>query len=568
VIGYLTQTFPLIHGLVAPRSRSPLRRGAASKPSTQTRHPRPPRQPSSSATLVRNRMTKPTAPKLSDLISPDEILAQKGPLDCAISGLVMDSRRVVPGSVFFALPGRRSDGAQFIDEAISRGAVAIVAQTLPALVPSKVSCVQVAESRVVLARAAQRYYGYPDRALAAIGVTGTNGKTTVTHLIKHLLDKREQRVGLIGTIHYDLGARTVPSFRTTPESLDVYGMMAQMRDAGCAQVVMEVSSHGIDQHRVLGLGFEVAVFTNLTRDHLDYHDGLEAYFAVKAGWMTGAGLGGTPPKIAVINIDDPYGARLAAMLPEGVRLVTYGESPTAMIRAEAVELGFKSTQFRLVWPGARAGSENSLALTSPLIGRYNVSNLLAAAAVAWSTGRDLRKCLARLASFKGVPGRMEQVEAGQPYSVLVDYAHTDDALRNALGMLRAITPGRLMVVFGCGGQRDRAKRPLMTAAVQAYADFAFATADNPRGEPLAQIFEDMQGGVSDAARIAWIDDRRRAISLALDACKGGDLLLVAGKGHESYQEFADTVIPFDDRQTVRELIAIKALKAAGGAHTS
>jgi len=507
-------------------------------------------------------MTK-LAPKLSDLLKPDEIQAHKGSLDCAISGLVMDSRRVVPGAVFFALPGRRSDGAQFIDEAISRGAVAIVAQKLPALVPSKLTYVQVAEPRVVLARAAQRYYGYPDRALSTIGVTGTNGKTTVTHLVKHLLDTPKQRVGLIGTIHYDLGARTVPSYRTTPESLDVYGMMAQMRDAGCVQTAMEVSSHGIDQHRVLGLGFEVAVFTNLTRDHLDYHDGLEDYFKAKARFFTGETIGGLgpnpPPKIAVINTDDPYGQRLETMLLPSTRLVTYGENAEATIRAEAVELGFKTTRLRLVWP------EGSCELTSPLIGRYNVSNLLAAAAVAWSTGRDLRKCLARLASFKGVPGRMEQVEAGQAYSVLVDYAHTDDALRNALGMLRTITPGRLMVVFGCGGQRDRAKRPLMTAAVQEFADFAFATADNPRGEPLAQIFSDMESGVSAPARIAWVDDRRRAISLALDACKAGDCLLVAGKGHESYQEFADTVIPFDDRKTVRELIGIKALKNAASA---
>ncbi|KXU34540.1 UDP-N-acetylmuramyl peptide synthase [Cephaloticoccus capnophilus] len=559
MIGYLSQNFPLIHAF-APRTDSPLRLVAPSRHHTQTR-PSKPSDPNRikngvGKTLVRNRMTK-SAPKLSDFLKPDEIQAHKGSLDCPISGLVMDSRRVVPGSVFFALPGRRSDGVQFIDEAISRGAVAIVAQKLPGLVPSKLTYVQVADPRVVLARVAQRYYGHPDRALSAIGVTGTNGKTTVTHLVKHLLDTPKQRVGLIGTIHYDLGARTVPSFRTTPESLDVYGMLAQMRDAGCAQVAMEVSSHGIDQHRVLGLGFEVGVFSNLTRDHLDYHDGLEDYFKVKARFFTGEL--GTAPKIAVINTDDAYGQRLTAMLPETVRLVTYGENPDAMIRAEAVELGFKTTRLRLVWP------EGTCEVTSPLIGRYNVSNLLAAAAVAWSTGLDLRKCLARLASFKGVPGRMEQVEAGQAYSVLVDYAHTDDALRNALGMLRAITPGRLMVVFGCGGQRDRAKRPLMTAAVQEFADFAFATADNPRGEALTQIFKDMEAGVSDAARITWIDDRRRAISLALDACKAGDCLLVAGKGHESYQEFADTVIPFDDRKTVRELIAIKALKHGGAA---
>ena len=330
-------------------------------------------------------------------------------------------------------------------------------------------------------------------------------------------------------------------------------MMAQMRNADCKQAVMEVSSHGIDQQRVLGLEFGVAVFTNLTRDHLDYHQSLEAYFEVKTRLFTGEI--GTKPKIAVINIDDPHGMALVAKISEGVRVVTIGENSEATVRAEKLVLNFKNSTFTLVWPGGK------VEVDSPMIGRYNVNNLLAAIATAWSLGRDPQVFLTRLKSFTGVPGRMERIEEGQPYNVLVDYAHTDDALHNALSMLRVITPGRLLVVFGCGGKRDRAKRAMMMRAVQKFADHTFATADNPRGEALTQIFEDMKEGVSSPKSITWIDDRRRAISLALDTCKPGYCLLVAGKGHESYQEFADTVIPFDDRQVVRELIGIKALKS-------
>ncbi|HXN35694.1 MAG TPA: UDP-N-acetylmuramoyl-L-alanyl-D-glutamate--2,6-diaminopimelate ligase, partial [Opitutaceae bacterium] len=442
----------------------------------------------------------------------------------------------------------------FVDEAVSRGAAAIVAQKLPAHPPGKVTFVQVADARVILARVAQRYYKFPDRALTVTGVTGTNGKTTVAHLIRHFLNGTE-RVGLLGTISYDLGARTVPSFRTTPEALDIFGMLAQMRDAGCRNAVMEVSSHGIAQQRVLGLEFGAAVFTNLTRDHLDFHGSLESYFEVKSRLFTGAV--GPVPRVAVVNIDDACGERLAATIAAGTpaaRLVTFGENPRADVRALDVVLNFTDTAFRLAWPGGSA------AVASPLVGRYNVSNVLAAAATAWALGRDPSAFLRRLREFKGVPGRMERIEEGQPFNVLVDYAHTDDALRNALGMLRAITPGRLLVVFGCGGNRDRTKRPRMVQAVQEIADFAFATADNPRGEPLERIFADMREGAVDPSRITWVDDRRRAISLALDAARAGDSLLIAGKGHEGYQEFADTVVPFDDRQVVRELIGVKALR--------
>ena len=494
------------------------------------------------------------APKLSDYFEEAEIVASKGSLDRPISGIVMDSRRVVPGALFFANSGLRADGATFVDEAISRGAVAVVVSKLPAHPPAKVTFIQVADPRAALARVAQRYYRFPDRDMTVVGVTGTNGKTTVTHLIKQFLNG-DQKVGLLGTISYDLGARSVPSFRTTPESLDIYGMLGQMRDNGCRQAVMEVSSHGIDQQRVLGLQFGAAVFTNLTRDHLDYHKTLDAYFEVKTRLFTGEI--GSPPKVAVVNLDDPYGERLVALLRERypmVKVVTFGENAAADVRAESLGLNFKNTTFQLVWP------QGSLVVDSPLIGRYNVSNLLASLATAWALGRDPVILLPRIKAFKGVPGRMERIEEGQPFNVLVDYAHTDDALRNALGMLRAITPGRLFVVFGCGGNRDRSKRPLMVQAVQEFADAAFATADNPRSEPLAQIFADMKAGVTQPEKITWIEDRRRAISLALDVARAGDCLLIAGKGHEGYQEFADTVAPFDDRQVVRELIGIKTLR--------
>ena len=529
MIGYLTQNHALIHAF-------------------RTRPVGRPRK----ADTISPRIFK-MAPKLSDYFQESDVVALRGTLDRPISGLAMDSRRVVPGNLFFALPGLRADGAAFIDEAIDRGAVAVVSHRLPTMAPAKVTFIQVADPRAMLARVAQRYYRFPDRDLQVVGVTGTNGKTTVTHLLKHFLNG-DQRVGLLGTINYDLGARTVPSFKTTPESLDIYGMLAQMRDNGCRHAVMEVSSHGIDQQRVLGMQFGAAVFTNLTRDHLDYHKTFDAYFAVKTRLFTGA-IGSTP-KVAAVNLDDPYGEKLAALVPPGVKLVTFGERPRALVRAEQVTLGFKHTTFRLVWP------QGELTVESPLIGRYNVNNLLAAIATAWGLGRDPVVFLPRLKSFPGVAGRMERIEEGQPFNVLVDYAHTDDALRNALGMLRTITPGRLLVVFGCGGRRDRTKRPLMVKAVQEFADQAFATADNPRSEALAQIFADMRAGVTAPEKIAWIDDRRRAISLALDVAKPGDCLLIAGKGHESYQEFADTVIPFDDRQVVRELIGIKTLKPA------
>ena len=506
--------------------------------------------------LALNRVFK-AAPKLSDYLRDAELLGVKGTLDRAISGLAIDSRRVAPGNLFFVLPGLHADGASFIDEAVSRGAAAVItAAKLPALPPARVTFVQVAHARATLAAVAQRYYKFPDRDMSVVGVTGTSGKTTVAHLLRHFLSA-DQKVGLIGTIHYNLGARTVPALRTTPEALDLFGMLGQMRDAGCRHAVMEVGAHGYDHERAPGLQFGAAIFTNCTSSRLAGGDSAENDFEAKARLFSGAN--GAAPRLAVVNLDDPWGEKLAARISAerpGVRVITFGEHPRAQVRAEVFALHIRGAVFRVSWPSG------ACLVDSPLVGRAKVSNVLAAVAAAWGLGRAPAELLGRLGLFDGAPGRMERVDAGQPFNVLVDSAHTDDTLRHALGTLRAITPGKLHVVFGCGGNRDRAKRPLMVRAVQEFADHAYATADNPRTEAIAQIFDDMRAGVSASEKISWIDDRRRALSHALDACQPGDCLLVAGKGHETFQQFADTVFPFDDRQVVRELLATKAQKEA------
>lgn len=522
MIGYLTSNHPLIQAF-APARRT--RREAG-------------------ATLRLRR----SAPRLADFLAEEEIVAAKGPLERPISGLAIDSRRVVPGAVFFALPGRRTDGCLFIDEAISRGAVAVVAARIPAVPQARVTFVQVADVRATLAAVAQRYFGFPDRGMTVVGVTGTHGKTSIAHLVKHLLNG-DQKVGLLGSVHYDLGSRTVPAYRTTPESLDVYGLMAQMRDAGCRHAVLEVSSHGLEQQRVQGVHWGAAVFANLGGEHLDYHGGAAAYAAVKRSLFTGGT--GRVPAVSVVNWDDAAGRLLAADLSAGVpatKVITYGEGAAAQVRAENIVLEGDRTHFRLVWPGG------TMEVESPLVGRLHVSNLLAAAATAWGLGRDLRVVLARLRACRGVPGRIERIDEGQPFQVWVDAAQTEETMRRALAAVREVTPGRLWVVFGCGGHRDRAQRPRVTAAVQELADRAIGTADSPRSETQARIFDDMRAGVTAPERIEWIENRRAAIGAALARARPGDSVVLAGRGHESYQEFADTVAPCDDRQLARELL--------------
>ncbi len=490
---------------------------------------------------------------LRTLLKGLTVPAFRGDWSARATSIITDSRRVSPGALFFAIGGLRTDGNRFVDEAIFRGAVGIVSEAPPPASNRHVAWVQVENVRAALAEVSRRFYRNPDRDLRVLGITGTKGKTTVSFLLQHLLQEPKAPWGLIGTVRYDLGGRSLPSYKTTPESVDVYAMLDQMRDAGCRGAVMEISSHAIDQRRVQGLNVEVAAFLNLSRDHLDYHHTIEEYFQVKARLFTGTV--GHVPRAAVINIDDPHGHRLVAMIPDGVEITTVScDDSTAAVHAEGIRLRPDGSDFTVVWPEGRAD------VSTGLPGRYNVSNVLAALAIARAAGFDIAALAPRLTPFAGVPGRMEKVQAGQPFQVLVDYAHTDDSLNHALSMLRDITPGRLFVVFGCGGNRDRGKRPLMTAAVQRWADFAWATSDNPRKETIQAIFDDMKAGVSAPGHIRFVEDRRRAISLALDAAGPGDCVLIAGKGHETYQEFADTVVPFDDRQVARELLALKRIR--------
>ncbi|MBC2608202.1 UDP-N-acetylmuramoyl-L-alanyl-D-glutamate--2,6-diaminopimelate ligase [Pelagicoccus albus] len=486
------------------------------------------------------------AKKLSAILGPKFAKAMKGQPDPKIERLAIDSRRVTPGSLFFALPGLKADGNSFVDEAISRGAVAVISSQPRRFRSSKTAFVTIENPRQTLAAVAREFYDKPDEALSLVGVTGTNGKTTVTYLVKQILANLGQRYGCLGTIGYDLVRRTVPSFRTTPESLDLCDLLNQMRGFECRGAVMEVSSHGIDQHRVAGLKFEVAAFLNLTRDHLDYHDDMESYYQVKRSFFLGEH--GPQPKVAIMNLDDPYGERLVSEVPDDVEVITFGESPKADYRVSQIALSSGGSTFVLSCP------DGEFEVNTSLVGRYNVSNTLAALAICGGLGLNVTNCVKDLSSFSGIPGRMQKVEAGQSSTVLVDYAHTEDALKNALSMLRDVTTGKLSVVFGCGGNRDRGKRPAMMRVANELADVSWATSDNPRNEKVEDIFQDMREGIVDGDRVHFVADRRRAIELALESCGEGDCLLIAGKGHESFQEYGETVIPFDDRKVAIELI--------------
>ena len=485
---------------------------------------------------------------LVDLLPEVDVRVTHGIAGSHVFDLVTDSRRVVPGSLFFALEGFREDGNDFIEDAIKRGAIGVVSRrSYPA--GDGFSSIQVNDPREALAKFSRRFHSFPDRQLALAGVTGTNGKTTVSTLVRFLLQRENAPVGMIGTVRYELGDRALPSFKTTPESADLYAMLRSMQAAGCTEGVMEVSSHGIDQDRVNGLNLAVAAFLNLTQDHLDYHGSMEEYFRAKCKIFNGSN--GSLPSVGVINADCPWGRRLLEEVPPQVRLMTFGEALDADFRAREIHLSQNGTEFLLECP------EGEFAVSSPLLGRYNASNVLAAFAIASAMGQPVKQSLTILPSFHGVEGRMQEVNEGQPYKVLVDYAHTPDALGNALQMLREFTPGRLQVVFGCGGDRDRGKRLQMTEIACGLADLAWATADNPRTEKQDRIFRDMRKGVSDPAKIQFVRDRRNAISKALDQADNGDCVLIAGKGHETFQEINRTAHPFDARMVARELLRNK-----------
>jgi UDP-N-acetylmuramoyl-L-alanyl-D-glutamate--2,6-diaminopimelate ligase len=485
-------------------------------------------------------------------------LAWRGSRSVEIEGVTCDSRKVRPGFLFAAIPGHDHDGARFAREAVQRGASVILAEAAlpPADDPESGAFVQVDHVRLAFARAARRFHGDPAARLLTIGVTGTNGKTTVAWLLREILRDAGRRPGLLGTIHHEFGSRRIPAARTTPDAGEIQALLAEMEGAGCGSVVMEVSSHALDQHRVEGIDFDAAVFTNLTRDHLDYHLTMERYFEAKARLFAGLGAQ-SKPAVAVIPRDEAWGRLLIGRTNPKVRIVTYGWEEPADVQARSVALGPAGSAFTLSGGGA------SRPVTLQLMGRFNVLNALAALACAGSLGLDLDQAAESVARVVSVPGRLERIENDRGIQIFVDYAHTDDALVNVLATLREVAAGRLIVVFGCGGERDRGKRPRMGAAAGEGADYSIITSDNPRREDPGHIIEHIAAGFPAGASFEKIVDRREAIRRALAVAGPADTLLIAGKGHESVQEFRDVVAPFDDRQVVRELLAGGGATAAG-----
>jgi len=481
-----------------------------------------------------------------------------GPVDREIKALTHDSRLVGPGALFAALasvtPSRegeeRQGGARFVLEAVEKGAVAVIT-TSDIKVP-RATMVRVADPRSALAAVAASFYHHPSLQLQTAGITGTNGKTTTSFLLKHLLDRADRPCGLIGTVRYVIGPRELPADRTTPESDDVQRLLREMRDINCRAAVMEVSSHALHQGRVRQVEFDAGIFSNLTQDHLDYHETMEAYYAAKALLFEQIATQTHKHGKAVVNIDDRHGRRLVDQYAPRVTTITYGQSSGAMFRAADLRTDFHGTQYTLEAEG------RSYLVRLPLFGPFNVYNSLAALAAMRALGHDVRKSVDSLKSAPQVPGRLEMVPGPKSFRVFVDYAHTPDALENVLRTLRSLEPARIVTVFGCGGDRDRSKRAPMARAAEELSDWCIVTSDNPRSEDPEAICHQIAAALR-GQNHEVIPDRRGAIRRAIAMAGPGDIVLVAGKGHEGYQEFADRKVPFDD---VAESAAALREKAA------
>ncbi len=477
------------------------------------------------------------------LLDGAEVLAQAG--DAEVSGVEYDSRRVQPGCLFVAMRGDSSDGNQFMAAAVAAGAVAVVSDAATFTPPAGIAAwARVAHGRRALARLSANFYGRPAEKLAITGITGTNGKSTTTFLIESILQAARRSTALVGTIEYHVAGKTLPAPHTTPESLELNRMFTEARKADATEVVMEVSSHALAQERTFAIPFDVAVFTNLTRDHLDYHHTFEEYFAAKQRLFEGCGT--DPPRVAVLNLEDEYGGRLVPLSRRmKSQVVGYGLGRGEFC-ARDLEITPRGSRFRMLTP------LGELAMFTPLIGKVNVYNALAAAAAAWARGCNGDAIARGIGELARVPGRFELVDCGQPFTVVVDYAHTDDALRNLTALARefvarAPRKGRVITLFGCGGDRDRAKRPLMGEAAGQGSDFVALTSDNPRSEdPLSIINDALTGLQRTGTRYVTEPDRRKAILLALGEAHAGDIVLIAGKGHEKMQITRAGAAPFDD----------------------
>ncbi len=490
---------------------------------------------------------------LSDLIASVRDIAASGPRDVDVRGLACDSRRVQPGSLYFALPGEKLDGARFIDAAVAAGAVAVLSDRAPER--ADVAWLRTKDPRRAMAALAAAFHGHPSRSLRVAGVTGTNGKTTTAFLLHHLIKASRGRAGLIGTVVYDDGLARRQASHTTPESIDLQDWLARMAEHGCGGVAMEVSSHALVQHRTDGIAFDAAIFTNLTQDHLDFHGSMDAYFEAKARLFDQIVSQPDKKPAAIINIDDTAGRRLVNRIGSRARVVRFGLGSSADYRASSVRFDATGTRYQL-----EVGQRKML-VRLPLIGRFNVLNSLAALAGATACDLNLREAVANLAQAPQVPGRLESVAGKRAFRVFVDYAHTPDALENALATLRELAPRRLIAVFGCGGDRDAGKRPLMGAVAARLADLSILTSDNPRSEDPGAIIKDIKAGFTSAAHEV-IEDRRAAIGRAIDLAQDGDSILIAGKGHEDYQIIGDRTIAFDDRQVARRFLEEKSTAAA------
>jgi UDP-N-acetylmuramoyl-L-alanyl-D-glutamate--2,6-diaminopimelate ligase len=461
-----------------------------------------------------------------------------------VAGLDYDSRRISEGFVFFAFPGSRTDGRRFAQDALSRGAVAVASESeAPEEFASR--WIQVEHGRHALALAARSFYRKPDERLALTGITGTNGKTTTAYLVDSVLRAAGKTTALIGTIQYHLADKILPAANTTPESLDLVRLFAELEQAGGTHATLEVSSHALALGRTYGLRFHTAIFTNFTRDHLDYHGTMDAYFAAKQLLFDGAG--GPPPEFAVLNRDDEQVRRVK--LDTRTHALWYGLGPEADLRPRHIASGFSGLRFDIQFGKMR------FAIESPLIGRINVYNILAACGAALSYGLAPEIIARGIGQMRAVPGRFERIDEGQPFVVVVDYAHTDDALRNVIAAARSLDPKRVITLFGCGGDRDRAKRPLMGQAAGENSDFVVLTSDNPRSEDPLAIMNDALVGIRrvDVPHVVE-PDRAAAIARAIKEARVGDIVILAGKGHEPYQILKDKTIPFDDRLVAREVL--------------
>ena len=482
--------------------------------------------------------------KLGELLRGVPTLDLGASPDLEVTSLAYDSRRAERGTLFFAIQGDKADGHQFAGAALDRGAVAVVSERIapPELA---IRWIRVEKIRRALASSAREFLGHPDSKLLTVGITGTNGKTTTAFLLESIFRAAGIPTGLFGTIEYRWAGQTKTASNTTPESLDLLTYFAQLVESGGEAAVMEASSHALAQERLWGFPFRAAVFTNLTRDHLDYHHDFESYFAAKRRLFDG--LGAPPPELAVLNADDPWSAKL--LDAPNRRRITYGMNGSAQVKPLKFVQGLSGLEATLTAP------EVTLEIKSPLVGRANLSNILAAVATGLGLGIPADRIAEGIAALKSVPGRFDRVDVGQPFLVVVDYAHTDDALRNVLKTARELARDRLIVVFGCGGDRDRTKRPLMGEAAGDLADLVVLTSDNPRSEDPVTIMNDALVGLQRTGRPYFVEvDREAAIRKVLGEAREGDVVVLAGKGHETYQVMKDRTIPFDDHDVARRAL--------------